>query len=168
MGDPVTAILSAFKAPIAVIWYEDLEARERLVAEVESLASEGSNPVRVLDPSVSFPENRLILLVPEGSNQECAAEFVLQLSRDSEFKRDHPLLLFLPRDNQWAAKALPRGVIHECDPDMVGQIDVPSERAKFKREHGITPEEWLGLWDLHQIPRSGHSYRTQFWAKMLT
>ena len=101
MRDATQSILNAIDRDpggVAVVWCPDYGLREWLVGQVESLAPEGVETLRVTDVEHALAEPaRLVLLIPEN---ERTVVLDLDASRDrivGDPARTQPIVLFLLR-----------------------------------------------------------------------
>lgn len=158
---------------IAVVWCGDFGLRDWLVEEVAGLAASDAAPLRTasVDEAVRTP-HRLVLLIPAD---EAAAIEELDGRRDQflDPARTQPVVVFLLRDGagQVALANAPslaswvRG--SDVDPDLLAEVDAPSERARFEAEVGQSVEAWLDRWRAEEIQRSGESFTRAYWAMLL-
>jgi hypothetical protein len=155
---------------------EERRRREWLGGEVESLALEGSHPLRVTDFESAFAEpSRLILLVPDD---ELAVVLDLDGNRDrldsEDRPRTQPIVLFLLRggDGQQALATRAHSLEgwlrgKDTDPEALAQIDVSKERADFEAQGHGSPERWLERWRGGELPQTSTNLRTAYWAMLL-
>jgi hypothetical protein len=179
MRDPIQTLLSALERDeggIALVWCPDLGLRDWLVAEVESLAPEGSEPFRTasVEEAIDAP-NRLALVVPDD---ERTTVLDLDGSRDrlrsEERPRTQPVVLFLLRDGD-GRQALATEAISlsswvggsDADPEALAEIDVMAERERFHGENGKTPEQWLQDWRTQGSPKTSELFGVAYRAMLL-
>jgi hypothetical protein len=178
MRDPVQTLANAITRDaggIAIVWCPDLDLREWLVGEVESLVPEGTT-VRVSDVEAAIAEpTRLALLVPENERE---AVLDLDGSRDrlrsTDTPRSAPIVLFLLRDGEGQraiAREAPslaswaRG--NDADPEALAEIDAEKERAAFLTAAGESPEAWLAKWRGGTLEASSANFRCAYQAMLL-
>lgn len=157
---------------MVIVYYFENDARERLLADVVSLAPPAdSKRTASLGEALANPDS-LILLTPED---EANAVVDLDGSRDRFLlpPRTQPVVLFLLRggDGERALTTCPslaswvRG--QEIDPDKMAQIDGPAGRAKFEQEAGSTPEQWLLAWRSGGLPSTATNLARSYHAMLL-
>ena len=161
---------------VAIVWCPDLNLREELVEEVESLVPTSAAAFRTtsVEEAIAAP-TRMALVVPQNES-----EVVLDLdgSRDRLLDETHPrtqpVVLFLVRDGDgqralaeqapglrsWVAGS-------DVDTEALATIDVAEERRRFERRHGRSPEAWLAEWRRGAIPATGRAFSIAYWAMLL-
>lgn len=176
MTNPTASLASALDrdtAAFVVVYYAEDEARERIMAEVDSLVSP-STPRLVtddIDAALTHPDT-LVFLLP---NDEQDAVLTLDGMREhfTQPPRRQPVVLFLLRDGS-GPRALPhaagfaswiRG--QELDPDREAEIEPEVERAAFMKRTGKLPEAWLADWRAAGEPLNAETIALSFRAKFL-
>jgi hypothetical protein len=157
---------------VVVIWYPDLEVRDFLIREVAGLSMFDVDPLLTASVTAAVLETtRLVLLTPDDE-----ARVVRELDGCEGFLtdpgREHPVVLFLSRDNGRTVLARTPGLSslvrgRAIDPKEVAEIDTQMERAKFTEETGNSPEDWLVAWRAGQICRNGDALCRSYLAAML-
>lgn len=173
--DPVLSTLMALeraRGGIAVMWVDELDRREWVVGEVDSLVPASAHPVRAQDVESALAEpTRVVLLVPDNER-----EVVLGLdgSRERLLDRTQPVVLFLMRDGEGQqalaaeAPSLASWVGgRDVDVEDIAEIDPKVEREAFQAEHGCSPEQWLVGWRSGSVLRTNENYGTAFRAMFL-
>ena len=174
MREPGVALAGAIERDeggLAIVTCPDLDLREWLVREVESLVPSGARAFRTssVREALEHPE-RMALLIPVDE-----AEVVRDLDacRDQALEppRTQPIVLFLLRDGDGhrtlaleAPSAWSWASGSDVDPEPLAELDVESERASFRHESGVEPEAWLARWRRHELPRTQEHYARAFWA----
>lgn len=151
MMDFPTHIADIFlsRAPVAVVFYEDPDARARLLKTIELLMPDDLQPVRTSDVEDAFRHlDKLLLLTPDN---ELEALRALAGRRDALIERSAPTILFLLRRGSASAlfsstqlaglASWLRG--HIVDPVALQQINPTIERQRFAEATGQEPEAWL-------------------------
>lgn len=176
MRSPAEGILSTIErdpSGIGVIWCPDFALRDWLVGEVESLAPEGSHPLRMADVASALVERgRMILLVPTN---EAEAVRDLDANRDRlVVERTQPIVVFLLRHGD-GERALSTEAVNlgrwlrgsDADPDALAEIDPVAERAAFVAAVGERPEEFLAKWRTEKLPNNSKNLGLSYWANLL-
>ncbi|MFZ6177488.1 hypothetical protein [Nannocystis pusilla] len=177
MREPGIALAGAIARDaggLAIVICPDLDLREWLVREVESLASTAARPFRTSSVADALREpNRMALLVPVDE-----AEVVRDLdgSRDQALNppRTQPIVLFLLRHGDGyralateAPSAWSWASGSDVDPEQLAELDVDAERTAFSTDTGQSPEDWLAPWRAGLLPRTQENYTRAFWAMTL-
>lgn len=177
MREPGVALAGAImrdEGGLAIVTCPDLDLRDWLVREVESLVPTGADPFRtasVVD-ALRVP-NRMALLIPRD---EVEVVRDLDACRDQALEppRTQPIVLFLLRHGDGhrtlaleAPSAWSWAGGSDVDPERLAELDVDAERARFTKETGQTPETWLGPWRAQELPRTRENYARAFWALTL-
>jgi hypothetical protein len=178
MRNAIESLLNAINRDpggVAIVLCPDFGLRDWLAEQVESLAPDGANTLRVTDVEAALAEpSRLVLLIP---NDEREAVLDLDASRDrvlQEPGRTQPIVMFLLRDGdgeRTLANEAPslRSWIGggDADPEKLAEIDVPKERAAFEAKHGMRPEAWLAQWRSGALSETASDFRTAHEAILL-
>lgn len=177
MREPSIALANALGRDVGglvIVTCPDLDLRDWLVREVESLASTDADPFRTTSVADALRQpNRMALLVPIDE-----AEVVRDLdgSRDQALNppRTQPIVLFLLRHGDGhrtlateAPSAWSWASGSDVDPEKLAELDVDAERASFTTDTGQSPEDWLIPWRAGQLPRTPENYTRAFWAMTL-
>ncbi|WAS97935.1 hypothetical protein [Nannocystis punicea] len=177
MREPGVALAGALardEGGLTIVTCPDLDLRDWLVKEVESLVPTGAAPFRTTSVAEALREpNRMALLIPSDE-----AEVVRDLDacRDQALDppRTQPIVLFLLRHGDGhrtlateAPSAWSWASGNDVDPEELAELDVDAERAAFTDEAGAPPEDWLVPWRAGQLPRSQENYTRAFWAMTL-
>lgn len=177
MREPGVALAGAImrdEGGLAIVTCPDLDLRDWLVREVESLLPGDADPFRTAAVAEALREpHRTALLIPVDE-----AEVVRDLDacRDQALDppRTRPIVLFLLRHGDGhrtlaleAASAWSWAGGSDVDPELLAELDVDAERARFVEDTGADPETWLGPWRARQVPRTQENYARAFWALTL-
>lgn len=177
MREPGVALAGAIlrdEGGLAIVTCPDLDLRDWLVREVESLAPTDAHPFRTASVAEALREpHRMALLIPLDE-----AEVVRDLDacRDQALSppRTQPIVLFLLREGDGhrslaleAPSAWSWAGGSDVDPEQLAELDIEAERARFAEEAGSTPEAWLRPWRAQQVPRTQENYARAFWAMTL-
>jgi len=177
MREPGVAIAGAIardEGGLAFITCPDLDLRDWLVREVESLVPSDARPFRTSSVAEALGEpNRMALIIP---NDEAEVVRDLDACRDQALEppRTQPIVLFLLRDGDGhhtlaleAPSAWSWAGGSDVDPEALAELDMDAEREAFTAEVGTTPEEWLVPWRSQDVPRTQENFTRAFWAMTL-
>ncbi|MBZ5714123.1 hypothetical protein [Nannocystis pusilla] len=177
MREPGVALAGALardEGGLAIVTCPDLDLRDWLVREVESLAPTDADPFRTSSVADALREpNRMALLVP---NDEAEVVRDLDACRDQALNppRTQPIVLFLLRQGDGhrvlateAPSAWSWASGSDVDPEKLAELDIDAERAAFEQDTGSAPEAWLVPWRAGRLPRTQENYTQAFWAMTL-
>lgn len=174
MREPGVALAGALERDeggLAIVTCPDLDLRDWLVREVESLVSTSARAFRTSSVREALDRPECMALLIPVDEVEVVRELDACRDQALEPPRTQPIVLFLLRHGDghrtlaieapsawsWAAGS-------DVDPEQMAELDVESERASFLGEFCVTPEEWLARWRRHEFKRTAENYARAFWA----
>lgn len=174
MREPGVALAGAIERDeggLAIVTCPDLDLREWLVREVESLVPTSAQAFRTSSVREALDRPECMALLIPVDEAEVVRELDACRDQALEPPRTQPIVLFLLRDGDGhrtlaveAPSAWSWASGSDVDPEKLAELDVESERASFRDETGAMPEEWLARWRRHELPRTSEHYARTFWA----
>ncbi len=174
MREPGVALAGAIERDeggLAIVTCPDLDLREWLVREVESLVSTSARAFRTASVGEALGRPDCMALLIPVDEAEVVRELDACRDQALEPPRTQPIVLFLLRDGDGhrtlaveAPSAWSWASGSDVDPEQLAELDVKAERASFRDETGEEPEAWLARWRRHELPRTSEHYARAFWA----